>query len=300
MNGELVLNRKGSWRTRHVAAVMVATLMSISSARPRAIGASSQKYSVVVRLDAELRRLPPSDVVVKIGTGKFEVIAIQGSPEIQRNIAIVIDAGPDQSKVLSRERNLGVALVNALSGANTSFSITKAAISSRTERPTQDRSVAIELIREIVGDHAKNSGVAIYDAIDSAIRQISIDDGIQVVIFIGEGTDASSNLPYEQLRGLAESNHVAFFAALVADHSLRGSKSILRYGWILQKLASDTAGRFLENEETSKAARELSQGIGELRLVTFEMPSAQPGRHKVSVSLPRGNRVHAQKAIVIP
>ena len=129
---------------------------------------------------------------------------------------------------------------------------------------------------------------------------MSTDESIRVVIFIGEGFDGGSKIRYQQLRDLAESIHVAFFAALVADHSLRGSKSILRYGWDLEDLAKDAAGRFLENESTPKAAREFSEAVDKLRLVTFEMPIGQIGRQKVSISLPRGNRCHAHKAIVIP
>ena len=105
---------------------------------------------------------------------------------------------------------------------------------------------------------------------------------------------------YAELRSLAESNQVAFLAALVADHSVRGAKSILRYGWTLQELTSDTAGVFLENQKAPKATRRLSEAVQGLRLIAFEMPSVQPGRYRVSVSAWKGKRLRAQKAIVIP
>ena len=105
---------------------------------------------------------------------------------------------------------------------------------------------------------------------------------------------------YAELRNLVESHQIAFFASLVADHSLRGAKSILRYGWTLQDLASDTAGVFLENPKMPKASRRLSESVGNLRLITFVVPSHLSGRIKISVSSQRGGRLRAQKSIVIP
>ena len=122
----------------------------------------------------------------------------------------------------------------------------------------------------------------------------------RAVIFIGEGNDGGSKLRYAELRNLAESNRIAFFAALVANHSLRGTKSILRYGWNLRELTSDTAGIFFENQNTSKASWQLSESIRSLRLVTFEIPYPQSGRYKLSVSSKPHKRFKAQKGIVIP
>lgn len=93
---------------------------------------------------------------------------------------------------------------------------------------------------------------------------------------------------------------MAFFAALVADHTLRGTKSILRYGWNLLDLTSDTAGIFLENPKTPKAAQRLTENIQKLRLIQFEMPSRKSGRYKISASTRQGEKLHPQKTMVVP
>ncbi len=262
--------------------------------------ADGQHHSVVVRIDAKSAGLTSSEVIVRIGDMSVPSTAIKSIPDVPRNIAIVIDAGPDQAKVLSTEKELAVALINELSDASTSFTIAGASISSKMQETTLDRSVAIEHIRDIAGEIGEKTNVPIYDVIGSAIRQISLSPGLRVVIFIGEGNDGGSKMRYAELRSLAESNQIAFFAALVADHSLRGTKSILRYGWNLRELSSNTTGVFLENQKTPKATRRLNETVQGLRLVAFEIPSRPPGRYKVSVSARRGKRLRAQKAIVIP
>jgi hypothetical protein len=290
--------RYGSLRC--VSAVVVAITSVVPVARPGTSKADGQQYSVVARADAKSPGLTSSEIVLRIGDMSVPATAIETSPDVPRNIAIVIDAGPDQAKVLSKEKELAVALINGLPDGSTSFTVAGAGISSRTQAATLDRSVAIEHIRDIAGEDGEKTSVPIYDAIGSAILQISLSPGLRVVIFIGEGNDGGSKMRYAELRSLAESNQIAFFAALVADHSLRGTKSILRYGWNLRELSSDTTGIFLENQKTATATRRLSEAILGLRLIVFEMASRQPGRYKVSVSAHRSKRLHAQKAIDIP
>jgi len=290
--------RYGSLRC--VSALVVAIISVVPVARPRTSKADGQQYSVVARTDAKSPRLTSSEIVLRIGDISVPATAIETSPDVPRNIAIVIDAGPDQAKVLSKEKELALALTNELSDASTSFTIADAGISSKMQATTPDRSVAIEHIRDIAGENGVKTNVLIYDAIGSAIRQISLSPGLRVVIFIGEGNDGGSKLRYAELRSLAESNQIAFFAALAADHSLRGTKSILRYGWNLRELSSDTTGVFLENEKTPKAIRQLSESVRGLRLIAFEMPSRLRGRYTISVSVRRGKWLRAQKAVVFP
>jgi len=295
----VALNTERSRPLRCVAGVVVATMFAVLAAS-RTTKADSQQYSVVARVDAKNAGPGPGEVVVKIGNLSVPATAVIASPEIPRNIAIVIDAGPDQAKVLSKEKDLAIALINELANPATSFTIGRAGISPKTQSATLDQSAAIDHIREIAGDSGEKTNVPIYDAIGSAIRQISAAPGLHVVIFIGEGNDGGSGLRYAELRSLAESNQIAFFASLVADHSLHGTKSILRYGWYLRELTSDAAGVFLENPKTPKAAQRLSESIRALRLITFDGPSYQRGRYKISISVQRRKRLHAQKAIVIP
>jgi hypothetical protein len=285
---------------RCVAAVTVANFFTIHIALAATAKADRQQCTVVARFDAKSAALTARDIVIKVGNVSTPVTAIQASPEIPRNIAIVLDAGPDQATVLSKEKELAVALIKKLYDGNTSFTVASVGTSSTLQPATLDRSVAIGHIREIRGDSGEKTNVPICDRIASAIRQISHSPGLRVLLFFGEGNDGGSSVSYAELRSLAESNHISVFAALLADHSLRGARSILRYGWNLQDLASETAGLSLENQKTAKAAGQISNGIRSLRLITFEMSSPPPGHWKISISLPRSKALPAQKAITIP
>jgi hypothetical protein len=287
-------------RLQSIASVFVASILSVFCVSPERGKADGQEYSAVARLGAKSLGLTPSDVTVRIGNIRVSGTEIRTMPDIRRTIAFVIDAGPDQSQVVSREKELAVALIHELSDAVTSFIVVSAVTSSRTLVTALDGPVAIEHIHDISGESGQRRNVAVYDAIGGAIRQISCAPGLRVVIFIGEGNDEGSTLRYPELRNLAESYHIGFFSALVANHSLRGTKSILRYGWNLRELAGDTAGLFVENQKTSKTTRQLSENIRRLRLVTFEMSRPQSGRYKLSVSSKRNGLLKAQKAIVIP
>ncbi len=296
----VALNTGRSGPLRSVAGVVVVTIFVVFAAPHGITKAASQQYFIVARVDAKSAGLISRDIVVRVENVSVPATAIKASPDIPRNIAIVLDTGPDQAKVLSEEKDLAIALINELSDAGTSFITASVGTSSKIQATTLDRSAAIEHIREITGESGEKTNVPIYDAIGWAIRQISLSPGLRVVIFIGEGNDGGSEMRYVELRGLAESNHIACFASLVADHSLRGSKSILRYGWNLRELTGDTAGIFLENQKTPKAARRLRESVGGLRLITFEMPSRQSGRSMIAVWSAQGKRLRAQKAIGIP
>ena len=293
----LYASRSGPFQS--IAGAVVATIFAVLVA-PGTTKAQGQQYSVVARVDAKSAGLILRDIFVRVGNVSVPAKAIHASSDISRNIAIVMDSGPDQAKVLAKEKDLAIALINELSDAGTSFIIASVGTSSKMQATMLDRSVAIEHIREITEDNQEKTNVPIYDAIGWAIRQISATPGLRVVIFIGEGNDGGSTLHYSELRNLAESNHIACFAALIADHSLRGAKSILRYGWNLQELSSDTACIFLENQKTLQATQRLSESVRGLRLITFDMHFPGPGRYKISVWSPRGKRLRAQKAIAIP
>ena len=296
----VTLNTGRSRSLQTAAGIVVATIFVVLLASVGTARADSHQCSVVARIDANSAGLTERDIVVRLENVSVPAMTIKASPDIPRNIAIVMDAGPDQTKVLSKEKDLAIALMNGLSDAGTSFTVASAATSSKTQAPTLDRSVAIEHIREITGDNGERTNVPIYDALGAAIRQISLAPGLRVIIFVGEGNDGGSSETYAELRRLAESNHVTVYAALVAEHSLRGARSILRYGRNLQELTLDTAGLFFENQKTAKAAEQIRESVRRLRLITFVMPSPQPGRCKISVSSRRGKRLPAQKAISLP
>ena len=298
-SGLQVLNTGRHKPLRRAAGAVVVTIF-VALVTSRTTKANGQQFTVVARVDAKSTGLISGGVVVRIGNISVPATAIKASPEIPRNIAIVLDTGPDQAKVLSKEKDLAAGLINDLAGSGTSFTITEAGTSTKMQAPTQDRSIAIEHVRAITGDGGKKTNIPIYDAIGSVIRKLSITPGLRVVVFIGEGNDGGSRLRYADLRNLAESTQIALCVALVADHTLRGTKSLLRYGWNLRELTDDNAGIFLENLKTPKAKRRVIDSVQELRLVFFERPSLQSGPYKISVSARKGKRLHAQKAVVIP
>lgn len=280
------------------AASIVVGFLGLIAFPPTARADTSQ-YAAVARLDPKDTSLNASEIVVRVGDRRSPAAAIQAIPDIQRSIAIVMDRGPDQKSALSREKELAIALINEFSDGGTTFTIATAGTPSSLE-VTLNQPIAIERIRNIAVATGMKANVPIYDPIGAAIRHISRSPGLRIVIFIGEGNDGGSRMRYLELRSLAESNQVAFFAALVADHSLRGTKGILRYGWQLRELSSETAGAFLENDRTPEAIRRLSENIRGLRLISFELPRLKPGRYKISMQDRQGKRLRSQNAIVIP
>ncbi len=148
-------------------------------------------------------------------------------------------------------------------------------------------------------EEGKKSGIPIFEAMAAAIAELSRLPGMRVLIIIAEGNDYGSSMGYKGLRDLVQARSVTCLVALVDDHPTRGTKSILRYGWSLQDLASDTAGTFVENtKRVARTAARFGEMVASFRLVTLEIAGLPPGRHRVSVSSPPGLRLHAQKAIL--
>jgi hypothetical protein len=146
----------------------------------------------------------------------------------------------------------------------------------------------------------KKSQIPVYKAVALAIEELSLRPGIRVLMIIAEGNDSGSGISYKELRASAQAQHVAVMTVLVADHSARGSKAILRYGWDLQSLASDTGGIFLDNDRnTSRTLKRLTQTIRSLRLVTFEIDGVSLGRHRLHTSSNSVGRLHAQREVFI-
>ncbi len=166
----LTASRCGPWQS--AAGVVVATIFAVLVAPPETIKADGQQSTVVARVDVRSAGLISRDIVMKVENVSVPATAINAIPDIARNIAIVMDAGPDQARVLSKEKDLAIALINELSDAGTSFIIASVGASSKMQATTIDRSVAIEHIREITEDNGEKTNVPIYDAIGSAIRQI--------------------------------------------------------------------------------------------------------------------------------
>jgi hypothetical protein len=83
-----------------------------------------------------------------------------------------------------------------------------------------------------------------------------------------------------------QTHSVACLVALVGDHPTRGTKSILRYGWSLQDLASDSAGTFVENsKKVARTPTRLGEMVASFHLVTLE--TAELPRDAITSRSPR-------------
>jgi hypothetical protein len=216
------------------------------------------------------------------------------------NVAFVIDAGPDQSQVLKKEKDLALAIVNALPAPVSNLLVVRAGYQHEVYPATADRAEATHLIQSLETEEGKKSGIPIFEAMAAAIGELSRLPGMRLLIIIAEGNDYGSSIGYKGLRDLVQARSVVCLVALVDDHPTRGTKSMLRYGWSLQDLANDTAGTFIENSrKLPRTATRFAERIASFRLVTFEVTGLSSGRHRVSVSSRSGLRLHVQKAIFI-
>lgn len=265
-----------------------------------AVDAGRTKQTIVVRVDPSDRKVLPSEVEIKTDGQHVRALTVSDPSTIPVNVAIVIDAGPNQAPVLNREKSLAVSILNAISVPANKFLVVRAGYQHTTYPATSDKSKATQLVEALTTEAGKKSEIPIYEAMASAIGELSKLPGLRVLIVIAEGNDYGSALGFKTLRDLVEARYVTCLVALVDDHPTRGTKSILRFGWSLQDLANDTAGTFVENSKNiGRTATRLGGMVESLRLITFEITSPLPGRHRVSVSSTSGLRQHAPKAIFV-
>lgn len=293
-----------SWgvQTRCNVLVWVVLLTSCggSSVAASAAKTADAGHAIVLRGDSPERRINPQDFELSIGGRHATVLSVMDSSEAHLSIALVIDAGRNQYAVLEREKQLASCLITEFSDSPTAFIVVRGGHRAAKIVDTFKSQVAIDAVNALATDTGKKSLIPIYQAVALAIDELSSHAGIRVLIVVAEGNDFRSGISYKQLLANAEEQHVSITTALVADHSTRGSKAIFSYGWDLESLAGDTAGIFVENDRnTSRVVSRLTRMIGSLRLVTFEVDSLLPGRHRVSTSSSSVGRLHSQKAIVI-
>src|ERR1700730_10499378 len=98
----VALNTGRSLPLRCIAGVVVAAMCVVPVASRRA-KADSQQFSVVARVDPKSAGLASRDMVVRVENVSVPATAIKAAADMRRNIAIVIDAGPDQAKGLLQE-----------------------------------------------------------------------------------------------------------------------------------------------------------------------------------------------------
>jgi hypothetical protein len=258
------------------------------------------QHSITLRVDSPSRKMNPRDLGITAEGRQASIVSVMDASEAPVTIALVIDAGPRQSAVLSREKALASSLILELSDKATDFIVIRAGYQATNLANWSAGPMAVSSLQTLIAEPGKRSSIPIYKAVTLAIEELSSRPGIRVLIIIAEGNDSRSGISYKQLRASAEAQHVAVMTALVADHSARGSRASLHCGWDLRSLASDTGAIFLDNDRNpSRTLSRLTEAIRSLRLVAFEIDRLSPGRYRVHTSSNSVGRLHAQKAVVV-
>ena len=257
---------------------------------------TSVKTSIVVRADSPDRMVSPGNLAVATGSYRAKVLSVTDTSAQPPTIAVVIDVGPNQTKVLDREKAIASRLITTFPNERASFLIVRAGF-----RPSmQADDDPLQSVNQLTTEPGKGAKIAIYDAIAFALKKLSGRDGMRVVVVIAEGNDSGSHIRYRNLRMLAMARHASVMMALVADHPVVGSKGIYTYGWDLRDLSSKTAGISIVNDRNSdRAVRKLSLAIRSLRMLSLSATDVPPGRYKVHIVSETTGRLHAQKQICV-
>ena len=289
-------------QNRRATLIGLFLLISLGSSSVAAIVAKTDnlQHSITLRADSPTRAINPRDLGITAEKRRASIVSVMDASEAPMSIALVIDAGPNQSAVLNREKELASSLIAEFSDPTTDFIVIRAGYQATNIVARSVGSIAMSSLQGLTAETGKKSTIPVYKAVTLAIENLSLRPGIRVLMIIAEGNDSKSGISYKQLRASAQAQHVAVMTVLVADHSARGSKSSLRYGWDLRSLASDTGAIFLDNDRnTSRTLKRLTEAIRSLRLVSFEIDGVSLGRHRMHTSSNSVGRMHAQKEVFI-
>ena len=289
-------------QTRRATLSWLLLLVSFGSSSVAASVArtAALQYSIVLRADSPNRNIAPRDLGITAEGRQGSVVSVMDAAKALVSFALVIDAGPNQSAVLNREKDLASSLIAEFSDTRTEFIVIRAGYQATNMATTSAGPVVMRSLQALNTETGKRSQIPIYNAVALAIEELSSRPGIRVLMIIAEGNDSGSGITYKRLRASAQAQHVSVMTVLVAGHSARGSKAVLRYGWDLQSLASDTAGVFLDNDRnTSRTLKRLIQTIRSVRLVTFEIDGLSLGLQRIHTSSNSVGRLHAQKEVFV-
>jgi hypothetical protein len=289
-------------RNRRATLIGFLLFISLGSSSVAAVVAKTDnlQHSITLRADSPNRAINPRDLGITAEKRRANIVSVMDASEAPMSIALVMDAGPNQSAVLNREKELASSLIAEFSDTTTDFIVIRAGYQATNLVTRSVGSIAMSSLQALTAEIGKKSEIPVYTAVALAIEDLSLRPGIRVVMIIAEGNDSRSGISYKQLRASAQAQHVAVMTVLVADHSARGSKATLRYGWDLRSLASDTGAIFLDNDRNaSRTLKRLTEGIRSLRLVSFEIDGVSIGRHRMHTSSNSVGRMHAQKEVFI-
>jgi hypothetical protein len=170
-------------------------------------------------------------------------------------VVVVLDINPNQRKVLSLESGLAAGVLGHLDQRDAAVSLITfgsgdPALRSANAKP----SAAIEAIKRVGPEQSgeRYFSIHLYKAMELALNQFTDDARPKSLLIIAEGREDFGGKAFKQIVSRARQLRVNCYVALVASHSLRGSKSILIYGFYLSELASKTHGRCIEVGDRQK------------------------------------------------
>ena len=208
--------------------------------------------------------------LIKSSTIKPPTITTQNSLRTSLSghyLVVLLDINPNQKKVLPVELALAEGVIRKVGQPGSTFSV----ITFGSRSPTLLKSgvqanEAVAAIRDIgLGQQSDEYlSVQLYDALNLAFGQFADDAGPNLLLIVTEGNDGRGKM-FKQAVTRARQLQVICNVAMVANHTLYGSKAIQRYGFYLRELAGKTHGRYVEvgdqPKKTPRSIDRLSESI---------------------------------------
>lgn len=225
--------------------------MSIRSRKPRAPRSRLARSAIVFVLSTLLAVCPVSPLQGNKAPQNKQNLSSSG-----HQLVVLLDVNPHQEKVLPFEQTLAEGVVKKLGQPGSVFSV----ITFDAQPPTLLKSrvqadEAIATLRNVsLGQPSQEFlSVQLYDALNLAFGEFTDDGRPRSLLVITEGNDYPHGRAFKQTVSKAQQLQVTCNVAMVAEHTLYGSKSIQRYGFYLRRLAGKTRGRYIEVGDSQKA-----------------------------------------------
>ncbi len=145
------------------------------------------QHIIVLRADSPDRKIDPQDLGIAAEERRGSVLSVMDASEIPMNIALVIDAGPNQSEVLNREKETASSLVAEFADMKVEFIAIRAGHQATTIATTSSGPAIMSSIQAINTETGDKSQIPIFEAVALAIRQLSLHSGIRALMIIAEG-----------------------------------------------------------------------------------------------------------------
>jgi hypothetical protein len=197
-----------------------------------------------------------------------------------RQIVVLLDINPDQQKVFSMESDLAMGVLDHLNEPDDAASLITfgsrdPVLRSANAKPSE----AIDAIKSVNLEQSgeRHFSVHLLKAMELALNQFTDDARPKSLLIFTEGREDFGGKALKQIVSRARQLRVNCYVALVSSHSLRGSKSILMYGFYLSDFARKTHGRYIEVGDRQK---KLPQFVRQLSAdIVNRSQNQRTGRH---------------------